>query len=103
MIPVAHSYKYLGVILNECLNFAEIAKNVALSAGRALGLIISKCKTFGGFQFSTFTKLYDSIVRPVISYAAPILGDKSYSCINAIHNRAVRYFYGLVNTPQIQR
>jgi hypothetical protein len=28
MIPFAHSYKYLGVILNEFLNFAEIAKSL---------------------------------------------------------------------------
>jgi hypothetical protein len=31
-------------------DFQEIAKNVAMSASRALGLIISKIKTFGGFK-----------------------------------------------------
>ena len=66
-----------------------------MSASRALGLVISKCKVFGGFQCSTFTKLFDSMVWPTINYSAPIWGDKSYSCINAVQNRAMRYYFGV--------
>lgn len=91
---VSH-YKYLGVVLNEFLDFHEIAKTVAMSASRALGLIISKSKVFGGFHYSTFTKLYDTCVWPIISYSAPIWGDKSYSCINAVQNRAMRFYLGI--------
>jgi len=64
----------LGIVLNEFLDFHEIAKNVAMSASRALGLIISKSRAFGGFHYSTFTKLYDSLVWPIISYSAPLWG-----------------------------
>ena len=44
--------------------------------------------------FKVFTKLYDSLVWPVISYGAAIWGTKSYSCINAVQNRALRFFLG---------
>jgi hypothetical protein len=41
-LEIVHSYKYLGVVLNELLDYNEIAKTVAMSASRALGLVISK-------------------------------------------------------------
>lgn len=101
-LEIVHSYKYLGVVLNEFLDYNEIAKTVAMSASRALGLVISKSKAFGGFQYSTFTKLYDSMVWPIINYSAPIWGDRSYSCINAVHHRAMRYYLGVGRyTPNV--
>ena len=45
--------------------------------------------------FEVYTKLYDSIVWPVISYGAALWGTKEYSCINAVHNRAARFFIGV--------
>ena len=85
-------YKYLGIVLSEHLDYAITAKNVAQSANRALGLLIAKSKAFGGIQYGPFTKLYESVVCPVISYSAAIWGTQSYSCINAVQHRAARYF-----------
>ena len=45
-----------------------------------------------GMLYNVFTKLYDSLVQPVISYSAPIWGYKTLSCIDAIQNRAMRSF-----------
>ena len=47
-LDVVESYKYLGLILTEFLDFSKAAKAVAKSANRALGLIIAKAKSFGG-------------------------------------------------------
>ena len=44
--------------------------------------------------FNVFSKLYDNLVWPVISYGAAIWGTKSYSCISAVQNRAMRFFLG---------
>lgn len=44
---------------------------------------------------NVFTKLYDSVVWPVINYSAPLWGFRSYSCIEAVHNRALRFFLGV--------
>jgi len=70
--------KLLGVVLNEFLDFHEIAQTVDMSASKAFGQIISKSRAFGGFHYSTFTKLYASLVWPIISYSAPLLGDRSF-------------------------
>ena len=42
-----------------------------------------------------FTKLNDAVVWPVVSYGAAVWGFKSFSCMNAVHNRAMRYFLGV--------
>ena len=73
-------HKYLGLVLNEFLDF------------RALGLLIAKCKSAGGMPYDVFTKLYDSMVWPVIANGAAVWGDKTYSCTNAVQNRAMRFF-----------
>jgi hypothetical protein len=49
---------YLGLLLTEVLNYDDMAKAVAKSASRSLGLLIAKCKTNGGFEYSTFTGVY---------------------------------------------
>jgi hypothetical protein len=89
-IQYCSDYKYLGLVLNEFLDYNITAKSVALSANRALGLVIAKCKILGGVSHGVFTKLYDSMVSSIVEYGASIWGTRNYSCINAIQNRAYR-------------
>ena len=93
-IKLTDKYVYLGLTLTEFLDYNVTAKIVAQSAGRALGILIAKYKALGGMPFDVFTKLFDSLVWSVISYGAAIWGTKSYSCINAIQNRAMRFYLG---------
>ena len=83
---------YFGLLLTEQLDYAKMAKQVANSASRALGLLITKFKTAGGLPFSTFTKLYNSTVLSVINYGASIWGCRRFSCVKAVQNRALRFF-----------
>ena len=41
--------------------------------------------------YDVFTKLYDSMVWPVIAFGTAVWVDKTYSCTNAVQNRATRY------------
>ena len=95
ILNIVDSYTYLGVLLTEHLDFELTAKFVAQSASRALGLLIAKYKLAGGLPYNVYTKLYKSVVCPVIEYSASIWGFKSYSCINAVQNRAMRVFLGV--------
>lgn len=94
-LSVVDRYTYLGVVLQEHLDFNVTAKMVAQSASRALGLLIAKCKISGGVPYNVFTKLYDTVVWPVIAYGASIWGYKSFPCINAVQNRAMRFYLGV--------
>lgn len=94
MIYTVDKYVYLGITLTESLNYDVTAKVVAQSAGRALGLLIAKYRSIGGMPYDVFTKLFETLVWPVISYGASIWGFKSYTCINAVQNRALRFYLG---------
>jgi hypothetical protein len=101
-IAIVDSYKYLGLNLNENLDLEKIAKSVAKSAQRALGLLIAKHKALGGMPHDVFSKLYDALVSPVIEYAASIWGHREFSSITTIQNRACRFFMGVTKfTPNM--
>ena len=84
ILDIVPHYMYLGLLLTEVLNYNDMAKAVAKSASKSLtlGLLIAKCKANGGFEYSTFTKLFDSFVMSVIEYGASIWGSRDFSCIN---------------------
>lgn len=94
-IGIVDRYKYLGVILTQHLDLDIMTKIVSRSASRALGLLISKDRAFGGMPFECFTKCFDAIVQSTIDYSSSVWGTKSYSHINAVQHRACRYFLGL--------
>mgnify|MGYP000016448854 CR=1 FL=1 len=57
-----------------------------------IGLLIAKYMSAGGFTYDVYTKLYNSLVWPVIEYGGAVWGLKSFSCINPVHNRAMRLY-----------
>ena len=85
-------YVYLGLVLTEFMDYTVMEKHVANSAGRALGLVITKFKSAGGLPFSMFTKLYDSMVCSVTEYGASVGVRRTFSCVTAVQNRALRFY-----------
>ena len=75
-------------MLNEFLDFNVTAKMVAQSASRALGLLIAKYKSAGGMPYDVYTKLYDSLVWPVISYGAAVWGHANCKINMPLSHRA---------------
>ncbi len=65
---IVSGYKYLGVFLDEFLNFDKHCEAICNSAGRALGAIISKFSYFRNIGIKTFDKLFTSNVESVMSY-----------------------------------
>ena len=51
-IGIETQYTYLGLLLTEHMDYNSMAKQVAKSANRALGLVISKYKAFGGLPYN---------------------------------------------------
>ena len=91
-IGFADHYRYLGLVLNEFLDYQKTATEVAKAATRALGAVIAKCKAHGDVPYTCFSQLFDTLVQPIIDYAAAVWGHRSFSCINAVQHRACRFF-----------
>lgn len=100
-LKIVDRYKYLGLVMQEHLDLNVMVKAVAQSASRDLGLVIAKCKSMGGVPYDLFTRLYDTVVWPVISYGSAVWGYRSFSCIDAVHNRAMRFYLELAGILQI--
>ena len=89
------SYKYLGIFLDEHLNFKENIDTLTDAAGRALGKICSTFRENKNFGFKTFSTLFFSCVAPVIDYASGIWGCRTRNKSEIIQNRAMRFFLGV--------
>ena len=94
-IEYSSSYKYLGILFDEHLTFDNTAQALSDSGGRALGAINSKFKYFKNMHFKTYTKLYNSCVKPVTNYGAGIWGYKHLESLHKIQYRAMRFFLGV--------
>ena len=47
------------------------------------------------YHIPVFTKLYDSLVQPILDYSAAIWGHKAHSCIQAVQNQAIWFYLGV--------
>ena len=81
--------------MDEYLLFNEAANSLAKSASRALGLIRYKLKFLKECRCTMFTKLYTSYVCPIMDYSAGVWATKSYSSIEQVQFKALRYFLGV--------
>ena len=94
-IEYASSYKYLGVVLCDNMDFNATAETLFNSGGRALGSMISKIHNFKDVGFETYTKLYYSWVVPLTDYCSGVWGFRDFHKGDMVQNRAIRYFLGV--------
>ena len=74
-----NSYRYLGLELNETLDYTYSAQILSDAGSRALGALTFKYIRSKGLHFDTYTKLYNSTVTPVVDYAAAVWASKTYA------------------------
>ena len=94
-IGLCDKYKYLGLYLNEFLDYGVTVRHLSTSANRALGALHTKVKLIGGMAYDIYSKLYNSLVTPVLNYGSALWGTANYRCANTIQNRACRFFLGV--------
>ena len=74
VVSYVSEYKYLGVIVDEFLEFTGHINTMASAGHRALGALIGKYKKLNGMGYETFTKCYKASVCPVLDYNAEVWG-----------------------------
>ena len=95
-LSVVHQYKYLGVTFDEFCNFYIAGRRILATArGRALGKIYCIKRKLSGVGFKTFTKLFESYIDPIVTYASSVWGLRYFFFPDATQNRAVRMFLGV--------
>ena len=86
-IEIVENYRYLGLCLNEHLDFTGTVNELYGSASRALGGLIAKHLNVG-LNFKRFSKLFKSTVAPIMNYGSC----KNYDKCNVLIHRAMRTF-----------
>jgi len=94
-INVTEQYRYLGVHINDTLDYTVTATELAKSASRALAGILTMHFKTSGLCYNTFCKLYEAKVAPIMDYACCVWGFKTYKEIEKVHYRAMRAFLGV--------
>ena len=95
IMEIVPKYKYLGIILEEHLDYNMTCDVLAQSSGRALGSVVSKLKVFDSMGVHTYSKLFQSGVVSVMDYAAEIWGFHDYDAPKKVTERAMRSFLGV--------
>jgi hypothetical protein len=98
IIEYVHEYKYLGVHINEHLNWEESLSRITVKARRALAGVNCKTRNHGGFHLKTYSKLFVALVESVILYSAMVWGNKWSKQFCSIQTQAMRFFLGVGKT-----
>ena len=91
-IEKTEKYKYLGLWFQEHLDLKFATSKLAKSARRALSVLHAKFKCAGGMSYDVYTKLYTSLVEPILYYCSGIWGLTGSTKVNTVQNKACRYF-----------
>ncbi len=94
-LNIVEHYKYLGIILNEFLDYDVTAQVLSDAANQAFGSVINKYKSINGLGYFKYTRLFQSGVCPILDYGSEIWGYKSFNKIDAIQNKAIRIYPGV--------
>ncbi len=100
-VEIVSQYKYLGLWLDEHLTLDTAITELAKSASRALGVLISKYFALGGMHHKMFTSLYDTLVQPILNYSAGLWGTKQQRYIRNVQNKACKLYLGVNGTHQM--
>ena len=73
IISYCKEYKYLGITINQFLNFEHSSNAQAGPAHRALNGIVCKMIKNGGFNLKIYHMLYNSCVCSVMDYGHEII------------------------------
>ena len=97
-ISYSSQYKYLGLVLNEHLNWSKSLEHIVCKANRAIALLNHRMRATRGFHLKTYTLPFNQLVQPIIMTNACIWGHKEYPRIANLQHRAMRFFLGVGKT-----
>ena len=94
-VEYVQNYKYLGIVLNEFLDFSVTSEALSQAANRALGALNSKVQVLKNIGFESYTKLYNACVTSVLDYCSSVWGFGKHDKCDVVQNRALRFYLGV--------
>ncbi len=91
----APKYKYLGYIMDECLNDKPIVEALTNSATRAFGKVVNIFRTLKNMGINSYESLYKSYILSIVNYSSAVWGFKEQTAPQVLQNRIQRFFMGV--------
>ena len=101
VINYCQQYKYLGVNIDQFLNFENMSNSLQAPSNRALSAIMCKMIKNKGFPHDIYEMLYNACVTSIKDYAHEVIGFHEYSGSTSLHNRALRLYLGVGNSANL--
>jgi hypothetical protein len=94
-LEYVNKYKYLGLWLHEHLEWKYTVQELYLTANRALNVLICRQYSLEGVPVDIFKKLFDSYVKPIMTYGSAIWGLNQYPNMKRLQLRAEKCTLGI--------
>ena len=101
VINYCQQYKYLGLTIDQFLNFEKMSNSLLAPSNRALSAIMCKMIKNKGFPHDIYEMLYNACVTSIKDYAHEAIGFHEYSGSSSLHNRALRLYLGVGNSANL--
>ena len=103
-IEQVYNYQYLGVNISFTGNLKQASIDLSAKATKALFSLISKIKEYSDINVETLSKLFDTLIQPILTYASEIwisdykidLMDDKYP-FELVHLKSCRFSLGVHN------
>lgn len=95
-IPWSKSVKYLGTILDDKLNWSLNSTELHMKGIKALNALSPIMNRRSNLSSKTKLRIYSTLVRPCITYAAPCWSstrDFNYNKLQTVQNKALKIAY----------
>ena len=101
IIKYCQQYKYLGLTIDQFLNFEKMSNSLLAPSSRALSAIMCKMIKNKGFPHDIYKILYNTCVTSIKDYAHEVIGFHEYSGATSLHNRTLRLYLGVGNSANL--
>ncbi|CAG2187121.1 unnamed protein product [Mytilus edulis] len=83
-ISFDNAYRYLGLHINEFMEHKYTIREITKSASRALSVVYTNFLSCGGMSFDVYTKLYKTLIEPVLLHGARLCGHNNWREVQTI-------------------
>ena len=101
VVNCCKTYKYLGLHINQHLDFEKMSNSFCDPASRALSAVMCKMIKNKGFPFNIFEMLYNCCVTSISDYSHEVIGFHQYSGSALIHSKAIRSYLGVGHSANL--
>ena len=100
-INYCKNYKYLGLHIDQHLDFEKMSNSFCDPASRALSAVMCKMIKNKGFPFNIFQMLYNCCVTSITDYSHEVIGFHQYTGSASIHTKAIRAYLGVGHSANL--